>query len=54
MMRPPASVLTALLCTLLQVLSLMKEVTEEEEAARSSDSNGYHSDSDNTVSAELV
>jgi len=32
-----------------QVLSLMKEVTEEEEAARSSDSNGYHSDSDNTV-----
>jgi len=32
-----------------QVLELMKEVTEEEEAAGSSDSNGYHSDSDNAV-----
>ena len=36
--------------TLVQVLELMKEVTEEEEAAGSSDSNGYHSDSDNAVS----
>ena len=33
----------------LQVLELMKEVTEEEEENTSSDISGYHSDSDSTV-----
>ena len=33
----------------LQVLELMKEVTEEEDENCSSDISGYHSDSDSTV-----
>ena len=33
----------------LQVLELMKEVTEEEDENASSDISGYHSDSDSTV-----